>query len=170
MRSLLQLFACCLVVVLTGCAGYHLGPVGGVASGERSVQITPFSNQTLEPRLTDAVTTELRRRFQQDGTYRLATHDDGDIILTGVITKYNRTEVSLNPSDLLTVRDYRVYLTAQVTARSRSSGKVLLEQPVTGHTEVRVGVDLASAERQALPLLAADLAKKVVEQLAEGSW
>jgi hypothetical protein len=34
----------------------------------------PFNNQTLQPRLGDAVTQALRERLQTDGTYHLATH------------------------------------------------------------------------------------------------
>ena len=70
----------------------------------------------------------------------------------------------------LTVKDYRIILAAQITARERISGRVLLDQPVTGQTLLRVGDDLASAERQALPLLAEDLARSVVALLAEGRW
>src|SRR5258707_744808 len=78
------------VLTLAGCAGYRLGPVNGEAAGEKSVQITPFSNKTLEPRLGDAVTSEMRKELQRDGTYKLATHNDGDIIVSGVITHYTR--------------------------------------------------------------------------------
>jgi len=35
---------------------------------------------------------------------------------------------------------------------------------------IRVGDDLTSTERQALPLLAADLAKNVTTLLVEGTW
>ncbi len=154
----------------SGCGGYRLGPVNGQAAREKSVQVNPFVNQTLEPRLTDAVTQQLRKQLQRDGTYQLATHNDGDIVVSGSITRYNRQEVSFSSTDVLTVRDYRLELTSQVTARERSTGKVLLDQPVTGVTLIRVGNDLVSAERQALPLLAADLAKNVTELLAEGSW
>jgi hypothetical protein len=35
---------------------------------------------------------------------------------------------------------------------------------------MRTGADLVSDERQALPLLAADLAKNIISQLADGSW
>jgi hypothetical protein len=41
---------------------------------------------------------------------------------------------------------------------------------VTGTTLIRVTTDLTSTERQALPLLAADLAKNVTALLAEGAW
>ena len=41
---------------------------------------------------------------------------------------------------------------------------------ITSRTTVRLGDDLASAERQALPLLSSDLAKRIVALLAEGEW
>jgi hypothetical protein len=154
----------------SGCAGYKLGPVNGVAAGEKSVQVNPFANQTLEPHLTDAVTQQLRKRLQLDGTYRLASHNDGNIVLSGSIIRFARREVSFSSTDILTVRDYEVEITAQVSAYDRSSGKVTLNRAVTGKTLMRVTNDLPSAERQALPLLAEDLAKHVTELLAEGSW
>ena len=154
----------------SGCAGYKLGPVNGLAAREKSVQVNPFANHTLEPRLGDAVTSQLRQELQRDGTYQLASHNDGDIVVSGVVTRYYRYEVSFSSGDVLTVRDYRLELRAQVTARERSTGKVILDQPVTGYTLIRVTTDLVSTERQALPLLAADLAKNVTSLLAEGPW
>jgi hypothetical protein len=154
----------------SGCAGYKLGPVNGLAAREKSVQVNPFDNQTLEPRLTDAVTSQLRKQLQRDGTYQLASHNDGDIVVSGSVRRYVRQEVSFSSSDILTVRDYRLELSAQVTARDRSTGKVILDQVVTGTTLIRVTTDLTSTERQALPLLAADLAKNVTALLAEGAW
>ena len=154
----------------SGCAGYKLGPVNGLAAREKSVQINPFANQTLEPRLGDAVTAQLRKELQRDGTYQLASHNDGDIVVSGAVTRYVRYEVSFSASDILTVRDYRLELRAQVTARDRSTGKVILDQSVTGYTLIRVTTDLTSTERQALPLLAADLARNVTALLAEGAW
>lgn len=170
LRSPFLFWSCLLATALTGCAGYRLGPTNGVSAGEKSIQVTPFVNQTLEPRLNEPVTSALRKSLQQDGTYRLATRDDGDIVLTGVITRYHRQELSFQPRDILTVRDYRVSVSAQVIARDRSTGKVVLDRAVRGYTLVRVGSDLPSAERQALPLLAADLARNVTALLVEGSW
>jgi hypothetical protein len=154
----------------SGCAGYKLGPVNGLAARAKSVQINPFTNQTLEPRLGDAVTSQLRIELQRDGTYQLASHNDGDIVVSGAVTRYIRIEVSFSATDVLTVRDYRLEMSARVTARDRSTGKVILDQLVTGHTLIRVTTDLVSTERQALPLLAADLASKVSALLTEGTW
>lgn len=160
----------CLSAVAGGCAGYRLGPTNALPAGAKSIQVAPFSNQTTEPRLTDAVSAALRKKIQQDGTCRLATHDDGDIIITGTLTGYRRQELSFQPNDVLTARDYQVGLTAHVTARSRSTGKVIFDRPVSGFTLIRVGNDLASTERQALPLLAADLAQNITVLIVEGSW
>jgi hypothetical protein len=156
--------------LLPGCAGYQVGPTNGLAAGEKSVQLSPFANLTMQPRLTDAVTLELRKELQRDGTYKLNTHGDPDILVTGTLTSYQRNVVTVSASDVLTVQDYRLALTAHVIARERATGKVLLDQPVTGTTLIRVGSDLTSAERQGVPLLANDLARNVAALLADGKW
>ena len=158
------------ILCVLGCAGYHLGPTNGTAAGEKSVQVQPFINQTLQPRLTDAVTSQLRNELQSDGTYKLVSNGDADVVVSGTLTSYQRIEVTLASTDVLRVRDFRVSLTAHVVARERATGKEILDRPVTGHTLLRVGSDLPSAERQALPLLARDLAKNVTALLAEGKW
>ena len=159
-----------LAVLASGCAGYRLGPTNGLAAREKSIQITPFSNQTFEPRLADPVNSQLRKQIQRDGTFELATRDEGDILVTGIITEFDRMEITFVPSDLMRARDYRLRVTAHVTARDRISDKLLLDKNVSGTTLVRVGNDLTSAERQALPLLAEDLAKNITALLADGSW
>ena len=156
--------------LLASCAGYQLGPTNGLTAGEKSVQINPFVNQTLEPRLSEPITLEVRKRLQQDGTYKLATHGDGDVIVNGVITSYDRGGISFQPNDVLTVRDYRLTITAQIVAIDRHTGKTNINQSVRGRTTVRVGNDLTSAERQAIPLVAADLARSTVAAIADGTW
>ena len=159
-----------LALAMNGCAGYKLGPTNGQVAGGRTVQVNPFLNQTMEPQLGDEVTNQVRKQIQRNGTFKLDTSDDGDIIVTGVLISYVRIPLAFQPSDALTVTDYSVRLVAQVTAKERSTGKVLLSQPVSGTTLIIVGGNLNSAERQARPLLAADLAKNVTALLTEGSW
>ena len=155
--------------LITGCAGYRLGPVSGEAAGARSVQVNPFGSKVIEPRVGDAVTSSLRKQLQQEGTYRLDTRKEGDIIVSGTIVEYDRDNLSYQPSDLITPRDYRLRIKARVTARERA-GKVLLDRDVIGHTTLRVTPDLSSTERQAIPLAAEDLARNIAALLTEGSW
>lgn len=155
--------------LLGGCAGYHLGPVNGETAGDKSVEVLPFNNQTLEPRLGDSVTQALRERLQSDGTYRVV-NDEGDIVVTGTITGYSRRGLSFLSSDVLTANNYQVEISAHVIARDSVTGKVLMDRTVKGATLVHVGSDLADAERQAMPLLSEDLAQNVTQMLAEGMW
>jgi len=155
--------------LLAGCAGYKLGPTNGLAAREKSIQITPFLNHTFEPRLGDTVTTALRREIQRDGTYHLATRNDADIVVTGVLVGYKRHELNFEPHDVLTVQDFRVSVSAQITARDRATGSST-NWTATAYTLVRVGSDLTSSERQAMPVLAEELAKNVADSLVDGSW
>jgi Lipopolysaccharide-assembly len=170
MRALKFFWTCAAVMLLAGCAGYHLGPVNGAIAGAKSIEVLPFNNQTLQPRLGDAVTQALRERLQTDATYRLATHGQGDIIVSGVIKNYTRDSLSFLPGDVQTAQNYHVTVIAHVTARDARTGKVVLDKNVSGATLVQVGTDLASAERQSAPLLAEDLARNITELIAEGAW
>ena len=163
----LLLFTC--AALSTGCA-YTLGPTNGQIAGAKSVQVNPFANNALEPRLTEYVTSSIRKSLQRDGTFRLDTKREGDIVLNGTILKFDRTELSFQPGDIITPRDYRVSIIAQINARERATGKVLVEREVTGYTTVRIGADLSSAERQAVPLIADDLGRKIASILSEGAW
>ena len=115
------------VALLAGCAGYHLGPVNGAMAGEKSIEVLPFNNQTLQPRLGDAVTQALRERLQADATYHLATHGPGDVVVSGVITHYNREGLSYLNNNVTTTENYRVGIVAHVVARDRTTGTVLLD-------------------------------------------
>ena len=170
MRWSQWVLSCVVAGALAGCAGYKLGPSSGLPAGARSLQINPFANDTMEPRLSEAITGALRKQVQQDGTYRLDTHGEGDIVVSGIITHFERASLTYQPNDILTVRDYRLSITARVTARERGTGKILVDRDVRGWTTIRVGADLASAERQAVPMLAEDLAHNATSLLVDGPW
>jgi hypothetical protein len=162
--------AALLALLLTGCAGYRVGPTNGLAAGSRSIQVQPFENKTIEPRLIEAVAFALRKQLQQDGTFRLESRDEGDVRVTGTIVAFDRQQLSLQSRDALTPRDYRLTITAHVVATERSTGKTVLDQRIKGYSDIRIGPDLASAERQALPLVAEDLARSVTALLVDGTW
>jgi hypothetical protein len=159
-----------ITVACAGCAGYRVGPVSGEVAGERSIQVALFESKVIEPRVGDAVTTALRRQLQQDGTFRLNTRGDADVVVSGAIIDYARSHISFQPEDILTPRDYRLRIRAHVTARDRNTGRVLLDRDVMGHTTLRVTPDLASAERQAVPQAADELARNITALLTEGVW
>src|ERR1051326_1050036 len=77
-----------------GCAGYRLGPTNPELTAGRSVQVNFFENKTPEPHLVEAVSHALRKQLQQDGTYKLNTRGDSDILINGAILKYEREGVA----------------------------------------------------------------------------
>jgi hypothetical protein len=158
------------MIACAGCAGYRVGPVSGDVAGDRSIEVTPFASKVIEPRVGDAVTTSLRRQLQQEGTFRLNTRGEADIVVTGSVIEYDRSNISFQPEDILTPRDYRLRIRAHVTARDRTSGRILLDREVLGNTTLRVTPDLSSAERQAIPQAAEDLARNITALLTEGAW
>ena len=101
---------------------------------------------------------------------RFATQDDGDIVITTALQKFQRNPLTFQSKDIIATRDYDVILTAHVKAIEVGSGKVLLDQEVLGRTSIRSTADLGSAERQAAPLLAENLARNIISRLSEGSW
>lgn len=154
---------------ISGCA-YRLGPTGGQTAGARSVQVNLFRNDTLEPRLIEAMATALRRSLQQDGTFTLETHGDGDIVVDGVIKEYRRAALSFDPADIRVPRDLNLILVAHITARDRIRNEVLLDRDIPAQVLVRAGADLTSAEREMIPVLADDLARRITNLLADGTW
>jgi hypothetical protein len=61
-------------------------------------------------------------------------------------------------------------MSAHVTAIERGTGRTNLNTTVVGQTVIRVGADQSSAEREAIPLLADDMARNLVAQLTEPWW
>jgi hypothetical protein len=167
MRLLLTV---CLAAFLAGCAGYKLGPTNGLPAGSRSVEVRPFVNKTKEPRITEYLASSLRKQLQQDGSFRLETSGRGDILVTGQITSFTRSGLSYQTNDVLTPQEYTLGLAARVVAVDVNSGKTILDKVVSGRTYIRIGNDQSSSERQAIPLLADDVARHAVSLLVDGDW
>ncbi|MGA2544159.1 MAG: LPS assembly lipoprotein LptE [Verrucomicrobiota bacterium] len=165
-----RLLAAVLAAALAGCAGYHLGPSSGLPAGSLSVQVLPFVNHTREPRISEYLSASMRRQFQQDGTFHLQTAGTPDMVVSGEIIRFERSELSYATNDVLTPQEYTLVLTANVVARDPVSGKTNLNRAVQGRTYIRAGNDLASTEREAMPNLAEDLARNAVSILADGPW
>ena len=170
MRAAVLMSICALAVALAGCAGYRLGPTNGVVAGSKSVRIQPFANKTQEPRVPEYLAISMRKLLQQDGTFRLETSGSPDIIVSGVITRFDRSGLSYQTNDVLTPQEYTLRLVAHVVAVDVNSGKTNLNREVTGYTYIRVGNDQSSAERQAVPLLTDDLARNAISLLVDGTW
>jgi hypothetical protein len=162
--SLMILIAC----VVSGCMGYRVGPLH--QSNYRSVAVPMFQNKTLMPQLEAQVTNAVIKRFQSDGMLEVRAMEQADIVVTGLIVDYERVALRSLKLDTGTTREYRVRITAEISVRESSTGKLVIEkQKYTGSAETFIGEDQQSAEFQVLPLVADDLARQIVHALTE-SW
>jgi HEAT repeat protein len=59
---------------------------------------------------------------------------------------------------------------AHVVAVDVNTGKTLFDRTVQGVTYLMIGNDEYTAERQAIPLLADDLARNAIAVLVDGKW
>jgi hypothetical protein len=155
-------------LLLTGCLGYHVGPV--MKGNYRSVAVPMFKNKTYKPQLEAQVTNGIIKRLQTDGTLRVDSMDNADIILTGEIIRYYRSMLRAEQTEADAPREFRIYIDARVEAHDRVTGRQIFGPTVvTGSADTFIGTDLEASEYQALPLIADDLARQVAGMLVE-SW
>ncbi len=65
-----------LAFVLSGCAGYHVGPATPAYLRQiHSIAVPTFRNETLMPRIEVLVTGTVIKQFQQDGTFRITNEE-----------------------------------------------------------------------------------------------
>jgi hypothetical protein len=160
-------FAVCLL--LTGCLGYHIGPVQPhYLRNIHTIAIPTFENKTLQPRIEVLITDTVIKQFQQDGTYRIAERGQADAILQGEIIRITRTPARSVRGNVLATTEFN--LAMRVRYKLVATNGTILAPPVeaVGTTSFFVGSDVTTDERQALPLAAEEVANRLVTQLSEG--
>jgi hypothetical protein len=158
-----------LAFLLGGCGGYQLGPATpGYLRQIHTIAVPTFANSTLVPRIEVLVTSTVIKQFQQDGTFRIVNPDVADATLKCEIVGVNRSPARSVRGNVLSTTEFNVTMTVKYTLFGRD-GKVLGSPgAVGGSTSFFRGTDVATDERQGLPLAADELARHLVSQLSEG--
>ena len=158
-----------LAFLLGGCAGYQLGPATpGYLRQVHTIAIPTFANNTLVPRIEALVTGTVIKQFQQDGTFRIVNADVADATLKGEIVGVNRSPTRSVRGNVLSTTEFNLNVTVKYTLFGRDGKTLGSPGAVGGGTSFFVGSDVATDERQALPLAAEELARHLVSQLSEG--
>jgi lipopolysaccharide assembly LptE-like protein len=158
-----------LALLLSGCAGYHLGPATPTYLRQiHSIAVPTFRNATLVPRIEVLVTGTVIKQFQQDGTFHIANEDNADATLKGEITAVGRSPARSVRGNVLATTEFNLSLRVRYTLIGRDGKTVAGPSEAAGLTSFFVGADVSTDERQALPLAAEQLAVQLVSQLSEG--
>jgi Lipopolysaccharide-assembly len=158
-----------LALLLSGCAGYHLGPATPAYLRQiHSIAVPTFRNTTLVPRIEVLVTGTVIKQFQQDGTFRIANEDSADAILKGEIIGVGRSPARSVRGNVLATTEFNLSLRVRYTLVGRDGKTIAGPTDAAGVTSFFVGSDVNTDERQALPLAAEEMAGHLVSQLSEG--
>jgi hypothetical protein len=161
------LAAACLI--LTGCLGYHVGPVKpGVLRDVHLIAVPVFENKTLLPRIEVLVTDSVIKQLQQDGTYKIAEKDSADAVLKAEIIEITRTPARSVRGNVLATTEFNLTMHVRYKLETHSGSVLMPYADAVGTTSFFVGTDVTTDERQALPLAAEELANHLVTQLSEG--
>jgi outer membrane lipopolysaccharide assembly protein LptE/RlpB len=162
-------FGIAVFLLLTGCLGYHVGPVKpSVLRDIHAIAVPTFENKTLLPRIEVLITDSVIKQLQQDGTYRIANENNADAILKAEITDINRTPARSVRGNVLATTEFNLAMHVKYKLETPSGTVLMPSAEVVGTTSFFVGTDVTTDERQALPLAAEELATRLVTQLSEG--
>ena len=156
-------------LLLTGCLGYHVGPVKpSVLRDVHGIAVPTFENKTLLPRIEVLITDSVIKQLQQDGTYRIANENNADAILKAEISEIIRTPARSLRGNVLRTTEFNLAMHVKYKLETPSGTVLMPSTEVVGTTSFFVGEDVTTDERQALPLAAEELAIHLVTQLSEG--
>jgi hypothetical protein len=154
---------------LTACFGYHIGPVKPYYLQDvHTIAVPTFENSTLIPRIEVLVTDSVIKQFQQDGTFKIASNENADVILKGEISRITRSPARSVRGNVLATSEFNLVMRLRYKLVGNDGKPVGPPGEVSGSTSFFVGTDVITDERQALPLATEELANHLVSQLSEG--
>lgn len=149
-------------VWVCGCADYRW--TSSVPEELRTVAVPEFQNQSRLAELGPVTTQYTLREFQREGTFAIRRSGDSSIEVQGIIKKVEFKPVAYARGYRMRAGEYRCFATLEASLIDKDKGKVLLEnRSYTAETTIAVQNDLLTAQRNAVPRLAAEFARQIVD-------
>ena len=150
-------------VLMCGC-GTSYSWRSGVPEEMRTVAVPTFRNESSVSELGAVATRQLLREFQREGTFSIRRSGDSSIEVQGVIKKVEFKPVAYARGYGMRAGEYRCFATLEASLIDKDKGKVLLNnRSYTAETTISVQNDLLTAQRNAVPRLAAEFARQIVD-------
>ena len=113
------------ILVLAAC-GYHLAGTGTtVPEGARTIRIERFTNRTRETGLDVHLHRAVEDEFRRQGTLRVVSEDDADLVLSGTIRRFTSVPVAFSATDEAV--QYQGIMQVSLRLTERESGHLLFE-------------------------------------------
>lgn len=158
-----------LAFLLSGCLGYHVGPVKpNYLRDIHSISVPVFGNRTYVPRIEALVTDTVIKELQRDGTFTVTSDSRADAVLHAEIGGVNRRPARSVRGNVLATTEFVLDLSITYSLTTRDGKPLGPGGAISGSTSFFVTSDVNTDERQALPLAAEQAAKSLVAQISEG--
>lgn len=156
-------------MLLSSCAGYHLGPAKPEYLKDiKTVSVPVFRNNTLLPNVESVMTTSTIAQLQQDGSLRVVGEGQGDAILVCTIERISRAPARSVTGNVLLTSEFELTVQLRYQLQAKGTGQIIDSGRVTGETSFFVGNDIQQDERQAIPNAAQQVAVQLVSNVVEG--
>jgi hypothetical protein len=164
-----QILCCILLGCLTGCLGYTLGPTPPTyMKGVHRVAVPIFKNTTVAADVEAIATTTVIKQIQEDGTYQVTGVDQADAVVVGTIVSVERTKARSLQGNVLASAEFNLRITIDFRIERPNTSQLMAARSIEGDTSFFVGNDIASQEREAIPLAVQDAAVQFASFLSEG--
>ncbi|GEP43830.1 LPS assembly lipoprotein LptE [Brevifollis gellanilyticus] len=158
-----------LSLVLSSCAGYHLGGQKPAhLANITKLAVPTFENQTLEPRLSSVVTNSLIKQIQMDGSYQIVRKEDADAVLEGVISRVDRSQFRSVRRNVLRTSQLQMRLVVSYAVKDAASGRAIHVGGTSGMSYVILDSNVQNSEAQALDDAAQRVATTIANEISEG--
>ena len=172
-RNIRIIVCAALALTLTSC-GYGFTHVGGIVpEGSKTIAILGFINGTMEPYVDVEVTKAVVDEFLADGRLKVVSVEDADLVLKGVVTKFEITPTSYSTADY--VQSYTVSIGVNITVEDVKTHKRILQETGVGSVfNSGYGVSISDitgtkiAKDAALKNASRDVASTLRSRLLEG--
>lgn len=154
-----------LAMVLVGCQTSYTWR-SGVPEEMRTVAVPVFKNTSDVTGLGSAVTTQVLREFQREGTFRLSSVDACAVEVLGEVKTAHSEAVAYERRTGARTREHRFTAAAVVSVMDKKAGKALIDgRKYTAETTYLANDDVLTGERDASGRLAEELARQIVDDV-----
>lgn len=159
-----------LSLLLTSCAGYHLGgSKPSHLSHVKSIHVPLFENDTLLIRAESLATNSAVDAITRDGTYSIGTAGSADAVLEGTVTQVDYSQVRSARLDTLRSEELGMEVTISWVLRDADNPTRILEQGESkGNTRFFAGGNLHVARTNALPDALRRATESMVMRFSDG--